>query len=168
VVPGIGFSPDKMLQGRLFSYGDAQRYRLGVNHHQIPVNRARCPVSGFSRDGAMRVDGTYGSTLHYEPNSHGLWQEQPEFAEPPLALDGAAARWDFREDDSDYYTQPGMLFRLLGAEKQRVLCENTARNMAGVTKEVQIRHIRNCLRADQAYGEGVAAELGIAMSETAR
>ncbi len=92
VVPGIGFSPDRMLQGRLFSYGDAQRYRLGVNHHQIPVNAPRCPMHGFSRDGAMRVDGNYGSTPHYEPNSNGTWQEQPQYAEPPLALDGAADR----------------------------------------------------------------------------
>jgi catalase len=165
VVPGISFSPDKMLQGRLFSYGDAQRYRLGVNHHLIPVNKARCPVHGFSRDGAMRVDGNYGSTLHYEPNSYGEWQEQPEFAEPPLALQGAADRWDYRKDDSDYYTQPGLLFNLIGPEKQRVLFENTARNMTGVTKDVQIRHIRNCFKADPAYGEGVAQALGIPMSE---
>ena len=130
VVPGIGFSPDKMLQGRLFSYGDAQRYRLGVNHHLIPVNKARCPVHGFSRDGSMRVDGNYGSTLHYEPNSYGEWQEQPEYKEPPLDLYGAADRWDARKDDDDYYTQPGMLFRLIGPEKQKLLFENTARNIA--------------------------------------
>ncbi len=165
IVPGIGFSPDKMLQGRLFSYGDAQRYRLGVNHHQIPVNAARCPVHGFSRDGAMRVDGNYGGTLHYEPNSHGEWQEQPEFAEPPLALTGAADRWDYRADDSDYYTQPGMLFRIMKQAQQKVLFENTARNLTGVTRNVQIRHIKNCLQADPAYGEGVAAALGIPMSE---
>ena len=85
VVPGIGFSPDRMLQGRLFSYGDAQRYRLGVNHHQIPVNAPRCPVHSYHRDGAMRVDGNHGSTLGYEPNSYGEWQEQPDFAEPPLS-----------------------------------------------------------------------------------
>ena len=107
VVPGIGFSPDRMLQGRLFSYGDAQRYRLGVNHHQIPVNAPRCPYHSFHRDGSMRVDGNYGSTKGYEPNSFGEWQQQPEFAEPPLALTGAAANWDFRKDDDDYYTQPG-------------------------------------------------------------
>ncbi|HET8930147.1 MAG TPA: catalase, partial [Acidimicrobiales bacterium] len=76
VVPGIGFSPDKMLQGRLFSYGDAQRYRLGVNHHEIPVNAPRCPVHSFHRDGAMRTDGNLGGTLHYEPNSGGEWAEQ--------------------------------------------------------------------------------------------
>ena len=65
IVPGIGFSPDKMLQGRLFSYGDAQRYRLGVNHYQIPVNASKCPYHSFHRDGAMRVDGNYGGTKHY-------------------------------------------------------------------------------------------------------
>jgi catalase len=84
VVPGIGFSPDKMLQGRLSSYGDAQRYRLGVNHHQIPLKTPRCPYHSFHRDGSMRVDGNYGSTLGYEPNSYGEWQQQPGFAEPPL------------------------------------------------------------------------------------
>lgn len=71
VVPGIGLSPDKLLQGRLFSYGDAQRYRLGVNHDQIPVNRAHCPVHSFHRDGLMRVDGNNGATKGYSPNSIG-------------------------------------------------------------------------------------------------
>ncbi len=165
VVPGIGFSPDKMLQGRLFSYGDAQRYRLGVNHHLIPVNAARCPVHAFHRDGQMRVDGNYGSTLGYEPNSYGEWQEQPEFAEPPLRLDGAAARWDFREDDDDYYTQPGLLFRLMSREQREALFGNTARAMGDAPREIKIRHIGNCLKADPAYGRGVAAALGIPLSE---
>jgi catalase len=165
VVPGISFSPDTMLQGRLFSYGDAQRYRLGVNHHLIPVNKARCPVHGFSRDGSMRVDGNYGGTLHYEPNSYGEWQEQPDYKEPPLDLYGAADRWDARKDDDDYYTQPGLLFRLLGPEKQKLLFENTARNIAPTTEDIKLRHIGNCYRADPAYGEGVAAALGIPMSK---
>ena len=92
LVPGIGVSPDKMLQGRLFSYGDAQRYRLGVNHNMIPVNRPRCPYHSFHRDGAMRVDGNYGSYTSYEPNSTGAWQEQPDFSEPPLKISGDAVR----------------------------------------------------------------------------
>ena len=71
IVPGIGLSPDKLLQGRLFSYGDAQRYRLGVNHHQIPVNAPKVPPHAFHRDGQMRVDGNYGSATHYQPNSYG-------------------------------------------------------------------------------------------------
>jgi catalase len=165
VVPGIGFSPDKMLQGRLFSYGDAQRYRLGVNHHLIPVNAARCPVHSFHRDGQMRVDGNYGSTLGYEPNSYGEWQEQPEHAEPPLHLEGVADHWNFREDDSDYYTQPGLLFRLMNREQQEALFGNTARALGDAPREVKIRHIGNCLKADPAYGKGVAAALGIPPSE---
>lgn len=165
MVPGIGFSPDKMLQGRLFSYGDAQRYRLGVNHHLIPVNQARCPVNTFHRDGAMRVDGNYGGTLGYEPNSYGEWQEQPEFREPPLNLQGAADHWSHREDDDDYYSQPGNLFRLMNPEQQKALFENTARAMGDAPEEIKIRHIGNCMKADPKYGEGVANALEIPMSK---
>lgn len=164
VVPGIGFSPDKMLQGRLFSYGDAQRYRLGVNHHLIPVNKPRCPFHSYHRDGAMRVDGNHGSTLGYEPNSYGEWQQQPDFAEPPLRLEGAADHWNHREDE-DYYSQPGKLFRLMNAEQQKALFGNTARAIGGAPREIQLRHIGNCLKADQAYGKGVADALGIPLSE---
>jgi catalase len=168
VVPGIGFSPDKMLQGRLFAYGDAQRYRLGVNHHQIPVNSPRaCPANPSHRDGQMRVDGNCGSTIGYEPNSFGEWQEQPAYREPPLELSGAAAAWDFREDDSDYYTQPGKLFRLMTPAQQQVLFENTARAMGDAPDFIKVRHIGNCLRADPAYGKGVADALGIAMETVA-
>jgi catalase len=165
IVPGIGFSPDKMLQGRLFSYGDAQRYRLGVNHHLIPVNAARCPFHSFHRDGAMRVDGNHGSTRGYEPNSYGEWQQQPEFAEPPLKISGDAAHWDYREDDSDYYTQPGKLFRLMKPDEQDRLFANTARAMGDAPKMIKVRHIGNCLKADPAYGKGVADALGIPLSE---
>jgi len=165
VVPGIGFSPDKMLQGRLFSYGDAQRYRLGVNHHQIPVNAPRCPVNSYHRDGQMRVNNNAGSTIAYEPNSYGEWQEQPGFKEPPLNITGPADNWNFREDDDDYYTQPGKLFRLMNPEQQKVLFENTARAMGDAPKFVKIRHIGNCLKADPAYGKGVADALGISLAE---
>lgn len=161
IVPGVGFSPDRMLQGRLFSYGDAQRYRLGVNHSQIPVNTPRCPYHSYHRDGAMRVDGNQGSRLHYEPNSQGEWQEQPDFSEPPLALEGAADRFDFWESEPDYFTQPGNLFRLMTAEQQQVLFENTARNMDGVPDDIKLKHIGHCMKADPAYGQGVAKALGL-------
>jgi catalase len=164
VVPGIGFSPDKMLQGRLFAYGDAQRYRLGVNHQQIPVNAPRCPAHSYHRDGSMRVDGNHGSTLGYEPNSDGQWAEQPSYREPPLALDGAADHWNHRVDE-DYYSQPGALFRLMSAEQKKALFENTARSIGEAPKEIQLRHIRNCLKADPAYGKGIAKALGIPVSE---
>ena len=156
VVPGISFSPDKMLQGRLFSYGDAQRYRLGVNHHQIPVNTPKNPVNSYHRDGAMRVDGNHGSTLTYEPNSYGQWAEQPQFREPALAVGSTADRFDYRADDDNYFEQPGNLFRLMSPAQQQVLFENTARAIAGVPQEIQQRHIDHCTQADPAYGEGVA------------
>ena len=162
IIPGIGFSPDKMLQGRLFSYGDAQRYRLGVNHQHIPVNAPRCPVHSYHRDGAMRVDGNFGSTIAYEPNTQGEWQEQPQFAEPALHLSGAAARWDHREDD-DYFTQPGNLFRLMSAEQKEALFSNTASSVGGASIEVQKRHVEHCLKADLAYGEGVAKALNLSL-----
>ncbi len=161
VVPGISFSPDKMLQGRLFSYGDAQRYRLGVNHNQIPVNAPRCPVNSYHRDGAMRVDGNQGGTIGYEPNSKGEWAEQPDFSEPPLSLSGAADHWNHREDDDDYYSQPGALFRLMAPEQQQTLFNNTGDAMADVSDDVKKRHFDNCTKADPAYGAGVAKALGM-------
>ncbi|CAM3937681.1 catalase [Flavobacterium antarcticum] len=165
IVPGIGFSPDKMLQGRLFSYGDAQRYRLGVNHYQIPVNTPKCPYHSFHRDGAMRVDGNYGSAVSYEPNSFGQWKEQPEHKEPPLELEGMAYAYEFREDDADYFSQPGNLFRLLKEDKKALLFKNTAAQVGGAQKFIQVRHIRNCFKADPAYGTGVANALGMRMDE---
>ena len=158
VVPGISFSPDKMLQSRLFSYGDAQRYRLGVNHHQIPVNAPKCPFHSYHRDGAMRVDGNHGGTLGYEPNSYEQWKEQPDFSEPPLAIEGAADHWNHRED-TDYYSQPGDLFRLMTPAQRQILFENTARSVGGASKAIQERHVENCRKADPAYGDGVAAAL---------
>ena len=158
VVPGISFSPDKMLQSRLFSYGDAQRYRLGVNHHQIPVNAPKCPFHSYHRDGTMRVDDNNGAEIGYEPNSKGALQEQPDFREPPLALSGSADHWNHREDD-DYYSQPAALFRLMTPAQQQVLFDNTARSVGGASKAIQQRHIDNCTKADAAYGAGVAAAL---------
>ena len=158
VVPGISFSPDKMLQSRLFSYGDAQRYRLGVNHHQIPVNAPKCPFHSYHRDGTMRVDDNNGAEIGYEPNSKGALQEQPDFREPPLALSGSADHWNHREDE-DYYSQPAALFRLMTPAQQQVLFDNTARSVGGASKAIQQRHIDNCTKADPAYGAGVAAAL---------
>ena len=164
LVPGISVSPDKMLQARLFAYSDAQRYRLGVNHHQIPVNAARCPVHSNHRDGAMRVDGNYGSNLHYTPNSYGQWDAQPEYREPPLKINGNADFWNFREDDADYFKQPGDLFRLMSPAQQQVLFENTARAMGDAPDFIKQRHIANCTKADPAYGAGVAKALNLEAS----
>jgi catalase len=158
IVPGIGFSPDKMLQARLFSYGDAQRYRLGVNHHHIPVNAPKCPYHSYHRDGAMRTDGNLGGTPTYWPNSHGQWEDQPQLNELPLQVEGAAAHWDHRVDD-DHYQQPGDLFRNLNPQQKQALFDNTARSVGGAAKHIQERHIANCTKADPAYGKGVADAL---------
>jgi len=167
MVPGIGFSPDKMLQGRLFSYGDTQRYRLGVNYWQIPVNYPKNAknFAPYHRDGAMRIHPNGGGSVSYSPNSYGVWQDSKEHQEPALDLFGNANHWNFREDDDNYYEQPGKLFRLMKPDEQQRLFENTARAMQGTTKEVQLRHIVNCYKADPAYGEGVASALGISLSE---
>lgn len=158
IVPGIGFSPDRMLQGRLFSYGDAQRYRLGVNFNHIPVNAPRCPFQAYHRDGAMRTDGNLGGAKTYHPNSEGLWNNQPDFAEPPLPIEGPADHFDHYADD-DHYEQPGNLFRLMTPAQQKVLFENTARSMGDAAPHIKQRHIDNCTKADPAYGAGVAAAL---------
>ena len=162
IVPGISFSPDKMLQARLFSYGDTQRYRLGVNFNHIPVNAPQqCPFHrSYHRDGAMRTDGNLGATISYNPNSRGVWDNQPEYAEPALELHGNADHWDHRVDE-DYYEQPGILFRQMSPAQQQVLFENTARAITGASEEVMLRHIENCRRADPSYGEGVARALGL-------
>lgn len=158
VVPGIGFSPDRMLQGRLFSYGDAQRYRLGVNFSHIPVNAPKCPFHSYHRDGAMRTDGNSGGAASYEPNTRGEWREQPDFREPPLGTEGAADHWNHRVDD-DYYSQPGALFRLMTPAQQQALFDNTARAMQGTSRPVQGLHVEHCTKADPAYGAGVAKAL---------
>ncbi|MDC0673434.1 catalase [Nannocystis radixulma] len=160
VVPGVGFSPDKMLQARLFSYGDAQRHRLGVNFNQIPVNAPKCPFHSFHRDGAMRVDGNLGATKHYWPNRHGEWDDNPGAGEPPLPVSGDVAHWDHRVDE-DHWEQPGNLFRLMSPAQQQALFDNTARSLGGASLEVQRRHVANCLKADPNYGAGVANALGI-------
>ncbi|MGA7438654.1 MAG: catalase [Luteibacter sp.] len=155
IVPGISFSPDKMLQGRLFSYGDTQRYRLGVNYAQIPVNAPKCPVHSYHRDGAMRVDAAKSDATSYAPNSRGALQPQPDFSEPPLAIDGAAARWNHRED-TDYFSQPRKLFEMMSAAQRQVLFENTARAIKGASAPVVQRHIDNCTACHAEYGAGVA------------
>ncbi len=165
IVEGIGFSQDKMLQGRLFSYGDAQRYRLGVNHNLIPVNRPKCPSNFYHRDGQMRTDDNYGRKLSYEPNSFGEWQDSPDLKEPPLELHGDAYNYDEREYDDDYYTQPGKLWRLMPSDEQLQTCENTARAMEGVPLFIKQRHVRACYNADPGYGSMLSDALGINLKE---
>ena len=157
VVPGISFSPDRMLQARLFSYADAARYRLGVNHFQIPVNAARNGKPIYHRDGMGRVDGNMGSTLHYEPSSFSTWQEQPDYSEPPLKIGNSAQRYDYRDDDDNYWSQPRALFELMSAKQKQALFDNTARALGDALDFIKERHIENCGKVHTDYGAGVKA-----------
>jgi catalase len=166
IVPGIGHSPDKMLQARIFSYADAHRYRLGVNHDLIPVNIPRCPVMNYHRDGFMRVDENGGGRVNYEPNSFNGPVQLAALDEPPLRITGDAARYNHR-DGNDNYTQAGNLFRLMNPQQRERLFGNIVRHMqAGNTpQEIQLRQLCHFFRADPGYGLGVAKALGIELSE---
>jgi catalase len=165
VIPGIGLSPDRMLQGRVFAYADAHRYRIGTNHQQLPVNAPRCPYQNYQRDGAMRFDGNGGSAPNYEPNSYaGAPKQAPEYAEPGLQLAGAADRYDHRSD-GDYFSHAGALFRLMSAEQQALLIENIVGAMKPVTRDVQRRQLGYFFKADAMYGASIARGLGIDPSE---
>ncbi len=164
IVPGIGFSPDKMLQGRLLAYSDAQHYRLGINHHQIPINRPieGCPLHSYHRDGRMRVDGNAGSTVTYAPNSQGEWKEQPAYTPPPVPVSGPGDYYPFAETDEDYYYQARQLFLLMDGKQRQALFDNTARALAGVPESICRKHIAHCFACHPAYGKGVQQALGLA------
>lgn len=159
VVPGIGFSPDKMLQARLFSYPDAHRYRLGTHYESLPVNAPKCPVHHYNKDGAMcfMPNGT-NPDAYYEPNSFDGPVERPDVAEPPLKISGDADRYDHREGNDDY-SQPRALFNLFDdAHKQR-LYGNIAAAMLGVPKEIIERQLKHFEQVHPDYAEGVRAAL---------
>ncbi len=158
VVPGIGHSPDKMLQFRVVSYADAHRYRLGVNYESLPVNKPRCPVHTYHRDGPMRFDGNGGGSVNYEPNSFGGPAEVAAAKEPPLRISGNADRYDHR-DGNDDYTQAGTLFRLMSAEQQSRLMDAIAGAMRGVPATIVRRQIEHFAQADPTYGAGIAERL---------
>ncbi|WP_430389037.1 catalase [Dyella sp. 20L07] len=160
VVAGISHSPDKMLQFRIFSYADAARYRLGTNHESLEVNRPRCPVHNYYRDGEMRFDGNGGGSVNYEPNSFNGPVEDKSVKEPPLKISGDADRYDHRDGNEDY-KQPGDLFRLMNAGQQQALFHNIAAAMQGVPEEIIRRQLAHFSKADPAYGAGVAKALGL-------
>jgi catalase len=155
-VPGIGFSPDKMLQARVFSYADAHRYRLGTHYEALPVNQPRCPVHNYHKDGVMRFfpNSPGNPDAFYEPNSFHGPKQDPSVVEPPLRISGDAARYDHREGNDDY-SQPGALFRLFDDAQKRRLFSNVADAMQGVPEEIVERQCKLFDRCDPAYGAGV-------------
>lgn len=164
VVPGISFSPDKMLQARIMSYGDAHRYRLGANHEQLPINAPRTAINHYQRDGFMSLNGNGGAGPNYGPNSFNGPVQNPAYNEPPQWIEGDVARHDHR-DGNDDYTQAGDLFRLMTTDERTRLIENIVDSMRTVPREIQERQIAHFYKADPAYGLGVAAGLGLASAE---
>jgi catalase len=164
IVPGMGYSPDKMLQGRLISYPDAHRYRLGVNYDALPVNKPQCPFATYHRDGAMRFDVNGGPSPNYEPNSFGGPIQDPRYVERPKPIIGTVARHNHR-DESDYYTQAGNLFRLMKTDEKERLISNISDSLSQAPRYVQQRQLCHFFRADPAYCEGVAKAVGISVDE---
>ncbi len=157
VVPGIGFSPDKVLQARVFSYADAHRYRLGTHYESLPVNQPKCPVNHYHQAGSMNTYGlkTGHTDAYYEPNSIAeSAKEDPSIKEPPLRIDGDAARFNHR-DGNDDYIQPRALHDLMNADQQARLYMNTAEAMQGVAQDIIDRVLVHYDRISPAYGDGI-------------
>ena len=164
-VPGIGPSPDKMLQARLVSYADAHLHRLGVNHHQVPVNKPRCPVMNYIRDGALTT-GESGAQPNYWPNSlSNTPMPDASYADPAWQLGQTIAdRFDSTVEHDDF-TQPGNLYRLFDDSQRDRLTTRIAGALGQARHEVQLRQLCHFFRADPDYGQRIAAKLGIDVSE---
>jgi catalase len=162
--PGMGASPDKMLQARLLSYPDAHRYRIGINYAALPVNKAHCPVNTYHRDGQTRFDSNGAGSVNYEPNSFGGPMEDPGVQEPPLRIWGEADRYNHRDGNEDY-SQAGDLFRLMDEQRKSQLTRNLAAALKDVPRFIQVRQLGHFYKADRDYGDRVATMLGIDHSE---
>jgi catalase len=160
-VPGIGPSPDKMLQGRLFAYSDAHRYRLGGNYQQLPINRPQNEVSNYGRDGVMRFGDNGGGSVNYEPNSFGGPNESPADAPAPFEVTGFADAVPY--DHHDHYTQAGDLYRLLSDEEKERLVQNLIDALKPVKQDIQERQIDHFVKADAEYGARIAKGLGLTL-----
>ena len=160
IVPGISWSPDKMLQARIFSYADAHRYRLGTHYEALPVNAPKSPAVHYHKDGAMRFfkNDVGNPDAYYEPNTMGGPVQDAAFDEPPLKISGDADRYNHREGNDDYQ-QPGNLFRLFNDEQKQRLFNNIADAMQGVSAEVIKLQLSHFEKADPAYAEGVRKAL---------
>lgn len=159
-VPGIDVSPDKMLQGRLFAYADAHRYRVGANHNHLPINRPKNETNHYQRDGQMRFDGNGGKKVNYEPNSFGGPTEINEHKQAPFPVSGVAENVGY--DHHDHYTQAGDLYRLMNEEERARLVANIVSAMKPVEREdIKLRQISHFYKADAEYGTRIAQGLGL-------
>lgn len=158
IVPGIGFSPDKMLQGRIFSYPDAHRYRVGTNYHLLPINRARSEVNTYNVAGAMNFDEYKNKSAYYEPNSYDdSPKEDKNYLEPDLNLEAAAQR--YAPLDNDFYTQPKALFDIMNDSQKEQLFNNIASSMEGVEQKIIDKALMHFEKISKEYAEGVKKAL---------
>ncbi|AIM61826.1 catalase [Cellulophaga lytica] len=166
IVPGIGFSPDKVLQARIFSYADAHRYRLGTHYEALPANAPKSEVNHYHKDGSMRFfTNDFGNPdAYYEPNSKGGALEDPTVEEPPMKISGDAKRYE-ENDTYGEYKQPGDLFRMFNDDQKNRLFNNIAAAMQGVSMEIIERQLVHFDKADPEYGNGVRKALGISELE---
>jgi catalase len=158
-VPGIGPSPDKMLQGRLFAYGDAHRYRLGINHTLLPVNAPHAAkAQNYGRDGLMRFNDNSKRAKNYEPNSFGGPQQSNEPVYGSIEVKGltGSTAGELHPEDNDY-VQAGNLYRVMNEEAKQRLIENIAGSLSRVSRnEIIERSIGHFRKADPEYGRRVA------------
>jgi catalase len=159
ILPGMGYSPDKVLQARLVSYPDAHRYRIGTNYESLPINAPKCPYYNYNRDGAMRFDGNFGKLPNYEPNSFGAPKEDAKYKDRPLALHSdKAARYN-HHDGNDDYTQAGDLFRLFDETEKNALAANIAGSLGQTPLRIQKLTLSHFAKCDPDYAARVEKAL---------
>ncbi|MDO9265950.1 MAG: catalase [Sulfurimonas sp.] len=158
VVPGISWSPDKMLQARIFSYADAHRYRVGTHYEMLPVNRPITEVNTYHMDGSMNFSEPSASKAYYEPNSFDGAVENRDFLEPPFPVDGDGDRYNHREGNDDF-SQPRALFTLMNASQKEQLFSNIADAMDGVEQNIRDRQIALFEKVHPDYAAGVKKAL---------
>lgn len=157
--PGIGASPDKMLQGRLFAYPDAQRYRIGTNYQSLPINRPKNAVNNYQRDGSLRFDGNSEAQDNYQPNSFGGPAQVPSAKEPPLNISGDDDRYNSHEGNDDY-SQAGALYNIMSEEEKERLTSTIAGTMQSIPKELALKNIEHFKKCDSDYGIRIEKKLG--------
>jgi catalase len=162
--PGMGASPDKVLQARLLSYPDAHRYRIGINYAALPINKPHSGVNTYHRDGQTRFDGNGGAEVNYEPNSFSGPAEKPSAQEPPLKINGNADRYNHHDGNEDY-RQAGDLYRLMNADQKSQLISNLVGALMRVPRFIQERQLAHFYKAEPDYGSRVALGLGIDLRE---
>ncbi|KAJ1737139.1 catalase A [Coemansia sp. Benny D160-2] len=167
MVPGIAPSPDRMLQGRLFSYADTHRHRLGANYHQIPINRPISGVANQQRDGAMAINGNGGSAPNYEPNSFGGPSQTNVVAHTHARnffARGEIARHSYEVTDDDF-AQVNALYNLFTEEQKDRLARVIAGGLSQTPVFIQKRQLKHFYRADKDYGRRVESALKAAGSK---